>query len=137
MSVDLAGGRMIKESDHNITQGTLALPGNYTLSYVGNTLSIPARGVEVSADHQAKTYGDADPALTYKVTKGTLVGNDAFTGALARDPGENVGDHNITQGTLALPGNYTLSYVGNTLSITAQIGRASCRERAKISVDAD
>src|SRR5438552_10418616 len=97
---------------YNITQGTLALSGNYTLSYVGAKLTIGPRAVEVTADAQAKVYGDADPALTYKITSGSLVGSDAFAGAPSRVAGENVGQYNITQGTLALSGNYTLSYVG-------------------------
>src|SRR5207237_9841619 len=70
------------------SQGTLALNSNYVLTYVGNTLAIAARAVTITADPNSKTYGDADPALTYQLTSGTLAYSDAFTGALTRDAGE-------------------------------------------------
>jgi murein DD-endopeptidase MepM/ murein hydrolase activator NlpD/lipopolysaccharide export system protein LptA len=111
-----------------ITQGTLALNGNYTLTYVGANLTITAKPITVTADAQSKVYGSVDPALTYTFTP-ALISGDAFTGALSRAPGENVGAYAITQGTLALSNNYTLTYVGANLTvipadqtITVQIG---------------
>ena len=59
----------------------------------------------MTADPKSKTYGGVDPALTYQVTTGSLVGADAFTGGLTRLPGEDVGSYAIQQGTLALSGN--------------------------------
>src|SRR5204863_119501 len=91
---------------HAITQGTLALNSNYTLSYMGANLTIAARAITVTADAKSKTYGDADPELTYDVTSGSLVGTDSFTGALTRAAGDNVGTYAIQQGTLALSSNY-------------------------------
>ena len=58
---------------------------------------------------QSKTYGAMHPTLTYGFTP-ALVSGDSFSGALTRDPGENVGLYNITQGTLALSANYTLTF---------------------------
>src|SRR5205823_88273 len=103
-----------------IGQNTLALNGNYTLAYVGANLTIGARAVTVTADAKSKTYGDADPGLTYQITSGSLVTGDAFTGALGRAAGENVGLHAIGQGTLALSTNYTLTYVGADLTISTR-----------------
>ena len=45
---------------------------------------------------------------------------DSFSGALTRVAGEDVGTYAITQGTLALSTNYTLTYVGANLTITAR-----------------
>jgi hypothetical protein len=73
--------------------------------------------VTVTADAKTKTYGEADPALTYQVTSGSLAFSDSFSGALARDAGETVGSYAITQGTLALTTNYTLAFVGADLTI--------------------
>ena len=49
-----------------------------------------------------------------------------FTGTLSREPGENVGDYDITQGTLALADNdgfiankYKLEFISNILTIYA------------------
>ena len=72
----------------------------------------------VTADPQTKVYGASDPALTYKVTSGSLVNGDSFTGALTRQPGESVGTYAIQQGTLTAGSNYNLSYVGASLTIT-------------------
>jgi hypothetical protein len=47
-----------------------------------------------------------------------LVEGDSFTGALVRAAGENVGNYAISQGTLALSTNYTLSYTGAVFEIT-------------------
>src|SRR5262249_38229733 len=46
------------------------------------------------------------------------VGGDTFSGGLTRQAGENVSTYAIQQGTLALSGNYTLTYVGANLTIT-------------------
>ena len=53
----------------------------------------------MTAAAKSKTYGDADPALTY--TASALNGSDSYTGSLARAAGENVGAYAINQGTLA------------------------------------
>src|SRR5436309_10895328 len=60
---------------------------------------------------------DADFAFTTLFRSGSLSGTDVFTGALTRVAGENVGTYAITQGTVALSDNYTLSYVGADLTI--------------------
>ena len=49
------------------------------------------RPVTVTADAKTKVYGNADPALTYHITSGSLAFSDAFSGALTRAAGENVG----------------------------------------------
>jgi hypothetical protein len=55
---------------------------------VGANLSITTRGITVTADAKTKTYGDADPSLTYQVTTGSLVNSDTFSGSLTRLAGE-------------------------------------------------
>jgi hypothetical protein len=86
---------------------------------VARLFQIAARPVTVTADPQTKVFGTADPALTYKITSGSLVGTDTFTGALTRAVGETVGTYAIQQGTLALGSNYTLTFVSANLTITA------------------
>ena len=114
---------------HAITQGTLALTSNYTLTYVGANLQITSRAVTVTADTKTKTYGDVDPALTYQVTSGSLATGDSFTGALSRAAGENVGGYAIGRATLALSANYTLTYVGANLKITPRAGHGDGRRK--------
>ena len=107
---------------YSILQGTVHISGgvgNYILDYVGNNLTINPYTLTVNADPQSKIYGSADPALTYSF--GPLANGDGpgvFTGSLTRDPGENVGNYAITQGTLSAGSNYVIAFTGNILAIT-------------------
>lgn len=57
---------------------------------------------------QAKTYGDADPALTYTLDTALVEGNE-MTGALSRVSGDTVGDYEIVPGSLSAGPNYSLT----------------------------
>ncbi|MBT2560854.1 cadherin-like beta sandwich domain-containing protein, partial [Pedobacter sp. ISL-68] len=122
--------------DYTITQGTLALSSNYALSYVDADFTIGKKMIMVSAVAKSKTYGDADPVLTYTFNP-ALVGTDTFNGSLSRLPGENLGTYAISQGTLALNGNYTLSYTGANLSIGKRIVTVTAVVKSKAYGDAD
>jgi lipopolysaccharide export system protein LptA len=91
---------------------------NYDVTSTNGTLTITARPVTVTADAKEKVYGAADPALTYQITNGSLASGDAFSGALVRDAGENVGAYAIKQGTLALSNNYNLTFAGASMTIS-------------------
>ncbi|MFC1224796.1 MBG domain-containing protein [Pedobacter sp. BG31] len=119
-----------------INQGTLALSSNYSLTYVGADLTIGAKTITVTAAAKSKTYGDADPALTYTFAP-ALVTGDSFSGSLTRTPGENVGTYAINQGTLALSSNYTLTYVGADLTIGAKTITVTAAAKSKTYGDAD
>ena len=116
-------GSLARTTDENvgsypIAQGTLALTANYALTFEGAAFTITPRPISVNAQAKTKIYGSADPVLTYQISAGALVSGDGFTGSLARATGENVGSYAISQGTLALNGNYSLSFAGASLSIT-------------------
>jgi hypothetical protein len=139
---DAFSGALTRDAGENIgtyaiTQGTLALNGNYTLTYEGANLNITAWPITITADAKSKVYGDADPALTYRITSGALVGTDAFTGSLTRDAGEALGTYAITQGTLALNSNYTLTYVGANLTINQRFVTVTADAVTKVYGDAD
>ena len=121
---------------HAINQGTLALNGNYTLNYTGSNLTIAKKTIAVTATVKNKTYGDADPALTYTFAP-ALVTGDSFTGSLSRAIGENVGTYVINQGTLALSGNYTLNYTTANLTIGKKSVAVTAAAKNKNYSDAD
>jgi hypothetical protein len=98
----------------------LALSSNYALTFVGADLTINVRPITVTADAKSKTYGDADPVLTYQITSGSLAFSDAFSGSLSRAAGESVAAYAVGQGTLALNSNYNLSFIGADLTINAR-----------------
>lgn len=77
--------------------------------------TISPANLTVTAESKSKVYGAADPALTYAASG--LQGADALTGALTRVTGESVGSYAIERGTLSASANYTLIYVGSTLTV--------------------
>ncbi|MFM7074986.1 MAG: MBG domain-containing protein, partial [Planctomycetaceae bacterium] len=102
---------------------------------VSRVLTVSAKGITITADALSKTYGDADPALTYLAPG--LVGGDTISGALARAAGENVGTYAILQGTLDAGPNYAVSFVGADLSITPKALTVTADAQSKVYGDAD
>src|SRR5690242_14705110 len=105
--------------NYAITLGTLSAGGNYTIAFTSANFSITPALLSVTANPQTKVYGAADPKLTYSFSG--LVNGDTsavFVGALTRDPGQNVGNYAITQGTLSAGGNYAISFTGANFAIT-------------------
>jgi len=118
-SLDRAAGE--NAGTYAIGQGSItdANNSNYDVTYVGADFTIDKRAITVTADAKSRVYGDANPALTYQLTSGTLVNNDSLAGELttSADASSNVGSYDITQGTLGND-NYAISYVGGNLSVT-------------------
>ena len=121
---------------YSVTVNTATLPvGSYTVtsSYAGGvnlsaansiaqTLTVSTRPIGVLPNSgQSKIYGDNDPVFSYAVI-GSLVSTDAFTGALSRVSGQNVGTYAIQQGTLALSANYALFFTNGILFTINQKG---------------
>ena len=115
---------------NNINAGTgkvtITGKGNYTGTKVVN-FTINKRTLTVKAEAKSKTYGAGDPGLTYTYSNQVSGQTPKFSGALSRAEGENVGTYAINKNTLVLvdnspflANNYTLSYVGANLTITAK-----------------
>jgi hypothetical protein len=97
-----------------IGTGTLA-SGNYSITVAGAGFSVTPAPLTVTMDALSKTYGNADPSLTYTITAGALLNGDTLSGTMTRVAGENVGSY-AAKGGLS-NGNYTISY-GGALAIT-------------------
>ncbi|WP_308427664.1 MBG domain-containing protein, partial [Salinimicrobium marinum] len=122
---------------YEIQQGSLSLSSNYDLTYNTADLSIKEAAITVTADAKSKVYGEADPALTYQITSGALVGNDSFTGSLTREVGEDVGAYAIEQGSLALSSNYDLTYNTSDFTIKEAAITVSADSKSKVYGEAD
>ncbi|WP_420383925.1 MBG domain-containing protein [Novosphingobium sp.] len=103
--------------------GIATTSANYTINSVqaaanASALTINPASLSVTASGQTRTYGAANPALTYSETG--LVNGDTLTGSLTTTAtaASNVGTYAITQGSLAASSNYTLSYTGANLGVT-------------------
>ena len=96
---------------------TITGKGNYT-GTVTRTYKITPKSVTVTADNKSKVFGEKDPEWTATVD-GTL-GNDTVDYTLTREAGEAAGKYEITVKGDKLQGNYTVTYVAGTLTITRQ-----------------
>jgi hypothetical protein len=101
-------------------------------------LVIDAATLSIAADHKTKTYGAADPALTF-VASGFQFGdtNSVFTGSVTRAPGENVGTYAIIQGTLSAGSNYNILFTGANLTITPRDLTVTADPNSKVYGDSD
>ena len=75
--------------------------------------TIGPKEITVTPDVLSKVYGGSDPVFTYALSETVAV-----TGALSREPGEDVGTYAMTLGDLSAGGNYTLSLVPTNFAIT-------------------
>lgn len=90
---------------------------NYSYTYVPDlTGAITLRPVTIQADAKSKAVGSPDPALTYKVTGGSLAAGDTLT--LKRASGETPGLYAISINTFPASVNYDLTYIAANLTIT-------------------
>ncbi len=112
LTVSVSAGSTFDSADvgsRTVTLGALTLggasAGNYKLAASGNqttaTANITVRDLTVKPDSgQRKTFGDADPALTYAYSGEVSGETPVFDGALSREAGEDVGQYHITKGSL-------------------------------------
>jgi filamentous hemagglutinin family protein len=94
-------------------------PANYTITYANGVMTVTPLPIVVTANNQAKVYGQPDPALTFTAP---TVNGDVLNGSLTRAPGETVpgSPYAITQGTVtnANNPNYSITFVNGQLVIT-------------------
>lgn len=107
---------------HTVTPGLHSSQQGYDLIGIpalSATLDITARPITVTADALGRTYGNANPVLSYAVSGLGLVNGDTLAGAQATTAGltSNAGNYAITQGSLAASTNYVLTYVGGNLTV--------------------
>ena len=98
-----------------IVKAKVDATNNYNGGETTADFTIAKASVTVTAEAKSKTYGEADPALTYSASG--LVGSDTLTGALTREAGENAGTYAITQGSLTAGDNYTIRFTGASFTI--------------------
>ena len=118
------GGETWSETLPSITDvGTLNVKAkaenkNYKDVTVDYILKVTRKPVTVTADNKSKVFGETDPELSATVA-GTL-GDDTVDYKLSREDGEAVGKYTITASGKAEQGNYSVTYVAGTLTITSQ-----------------
>ncbi|MGQ7871068.1 MBG domain-containing protein, partial [Sunxiuqinia sp. sy24] len=114
---------------------------NYNIVYTSADLTIGQLAVTVTADAKSKTYGELDPALTFVSVPavGTVLANGeviAFTGALSRDAGEDVGTYAIKQNTVD-NANYDIAYTSADMTISQLAVTVTADAKSKTYGDLD
>ena len=94
---------------------------------------IEPAAITVTPNAVSKTYGAADPELTYGVSGAVNSETPAFTGALARAEGKNVGDYAINQGTLALADKDTFKAGNYKLKFTSKVNLTITKAKPEIT----
>lgn len=118
---------------YGIAEGTLA-NSNYDITdFTGGTLTVTARPITVTGGSVSRIYGDANPALTYQLTSGSLVNGDTLSGTpvTAADRTSNVGGYAVTQGTVAASSNYDLTFADGTLTVTPRAISVTANDQSR------
>ena len=129
----IEGDTVSFSADHrNVTNGpatvTIKVTRGAETYTIDSTVTITPRPVVVTANDASKIYGEADPTLTAAVrgiegnTASGLVGNDTVAYTVSRATGEDAGEYDITATGDAVQGNYAVTYMPATFTITAAGG---------------
>jgi len=111
---------------YDIALGSGSKANNYAITFStdNSAFSITPRPITITADDKSKSYGDADPALSWHSKAPTtgrgLISGDSFNGSLERNDGENAGIYTINQGSLA-NSNYAISFIDANLTINKRM----------------
>ena len=93
----------------------------YTINYEPGSLTVGRKPVTVTVKDATKVYGEQDPSWEIKSIEGRISDTDTITwNTITREEGEDVkeGGYAITATGLNIQGNYEVSYVPGTLTIT-------------------
>ena len=112
----VGGYSLIYDSGIELGSSSYLLNAGAAVSY-----TISPRPITITSDAKTKVYGNADPALTYSITSGALVGGDLLNGSLTRTAGGNVGSYLISTSGFQGPelnSNYAITGEDSLLTIT-------------------
>jgi hypothetical protein len=120
----------------DVAAGPGADIGNYNVTLIDGTLTVTRAPLTVEADDQTKTYGDANPALTGKVT-GTRNGDDLIdTYTTTADATTGVGSYAVSAHIAAGPGadlaNYDVNLVSGALTIAKAPLTITADDKSKV-----
>lgn len=123
-------------TNKTITLTNFKLEGQHKDNYILQTTTATVQGqilprqLLITATAQAKSYGTADPELTY--TMSGLVNQDKLNGKPERATGNSVGTYAIKQGTLSAGPNYTIEFTTAQLTIHPALLSIHAKNQTKV-----
>lgn len=114
--------------------GTSALNYNLVNTISSTTANIAKKDLTITAASKTKTYGDANPNLTYTLSE-NLIGSDTLSGNLSTTASQysNVGTYNITSNLSN--SNYDITYVDANLTIGQRAISITADEKLRVYGD--
>lgn len=117
---DVVYGNTVREAGedagvYNILPGTLDAGPNYTIDLLPAVFTITPRTVHIAMRAEQKFYGQPDPKPGMDIDG--FINNDQLAGIAGREPGEDAGDYQYTEGTLTAGNNYSIVFFPNRLRI--------------------
>ena len=123
---------------YTITPSGAAIQGNYNVTYVPANFTITRAMATVTAEAKTKVYGAAEPSFTTVVSglqNGDAAGVIQYT--VSRTAGENVGTYTITPSGAATQGNYNVTYVAASMTISRATATVTAQSKTKVYGTAD
>ncbi|MGI6740204.1 MAG: MBG domain-containing protein [Brevefilum sp.] len=108
--------------DQDAASTKVNMDGNKTVTANFNRL------ITVTANAATKVYGEEDPEFTYTASDASVI----LTGALGREPGENVDAYAITIGTLSAGEQYAINFVTADFTITKKAATVTPKAASKV-----
>ena len=113
---------------------------NYTITYVGNNMTVTPAPLTVTASSQTKTYGTNFTFAGTEFTTGTLYNGDTVTSATITSAGA-AGTAQVAGSPYAISisgaagnglSNYTITYVGNTFTVNPAPLTVTANSQSKV-----
>jgi len=95
-----------------------AAAANYTVNAVSGTLTVTALGITITADNATRLYGAPNPVFTGTVTGAPANSGLTVTGTTTATQFSPIGTYAIVPALATNPGNYSVTAVNGTLTIT-------------------
>jgi hypothetical protein len=139
-TVDVLTGAGVYTSAITLAGGAA---NNYTFTYQAGNFTINPKELKVIADNKTKTYGDANPALTFGY-EGFVNGDDAedlTTIPMASTTVDALTNAGVYTGAITLAGgaanNYTFTYLAGNLTINPKELKVIADNKTKTYGDAN
>jgi F0F1-type ATP synthase epsilon subunit len=120
--------------------GTGALAANYNITYVAGTLTIGQAPLTITADNSSRLYGSTNSAFTASYS-GLTAGDTSnvvsgLTLSTSATTASTVGTYGIAAAN-ALASNYTIAYVGGTLTVAPAPLTITANNASRLYTDSD
>ena len=127
-----SGAVIVNEKDDDVTS-------LYTIEYKPGSLTVTPKPVTVTVADKTKVYGDQDPEFEIASIIGRVKETDeiTFTAISRTNLGEDVNAYAITATGDKYQGNYEVTYVPGTLTITPRPVTVEAEVKTKVYGDAD